>query len=302
MKKTFLLLALAGLVLFSCSREIEYTEEMHIEEVEAWFENRLNSLKGERGWLRLAGLYWLEEGTYTLGSNEGNNIVLPEGSSPDILGAVRLRGRMLEFYPAEGTEIFRDGERVTETVRFEVGEPTEFTSGRLAWTFLERGDLIGLRLYDEQSHVYTSFTGIERFPVDMRWRTQATLLPYPEPTTVPVANILGQVSDVVSPGILEFSLDGETFRLEALETANNRLFIILGDLTNRESTFQGGRYMYVDDPGPNGNVFLDFNMAYNPPCAFSDYTTCQIPPAQNRLPIAIEAGEKRYRDKPGYLD
>jgi uncharacterized protein (DUF1684 family) len=302
MKRKLLFFVLAGLMAYSCSSETTYTDEEHFEEVEVWFGDRISSLKGERGWLKLSGLYWLEEGTTIMGSNPSNQIVLPADASPEILGGIRLTGNSIQFFPAEGAEIYMDDTLLTDTVRFDADASPEFTSGRLAWTVIRRDDLTGLRLFDEMSTVYTSFTGIERYPVDINWRTQATLVPYPEPATVPVANILGQVSYMESPGKLEFSLEGVTYQLEALEAANNRLFIILGDLTNRDATFQGGRYMYVDNPGPNGKVILDFNKAYNPPCAFSDYTTCQIPPAQNRLPIAIEAGEKRYRDKPGYLD
>jgi len=282
------------LFLNNCTTQPELSPEEHLLEVEEWHENRVASLSGERGWLRLAGLFWLEEGTLSFGSDSTNDIAFPEGSIPEFAGTIQFENDFIILTPATGVEIFVDGTLITDAFEIEVSSSPEFTHGRLAWTFLSREELTGLRLYDQESHVYVNFKGIERYPVDLKWSVNATLRPHPGPTEIPVVNILGQTSYVPSPGVLEFSLGDENFRLIALEAANNRLFIIVGDETNRDTTFQGGRYMYIDNPGPNRSIVLDFNKAYNPPCAFSEYTTCQLPPPENRLAVRLEAGEKRY--------
>jgi uncharacterized protein (DUF1684 family) len=283
------------ILLSACSPDYSISDEEHFQEVEQWHQNRVETLKGERGWLKLAGLFWIDQGTSTFGSDSSHPIVFPEGSIPENAGYFNFDGDLITFFPAEGVSILADNKAIETSVSFSVDESPEFTFGRLAWTFLQRDELTGLRLFDQESEVYKNFRGIERFPVDQQWRTVAKLIPYDETTSIPIVNILGQTSDVPSSGILEFELQGETYRLETLEASGgDRLFLIIGDHTNRENTYQGGRYMYVDNPGPNKTVVVDFNMAYNPPCAFSEFTTCQLPPPANRLSVAIEAGEKRY--------
>lgn len=280
------------LLLFGCT-ERQISDDDIKKEIEEWHENRLASLKSPQGWLKLAGLFWLNEGTQTFGSGAEADIVFPKESITQIAGNITLEGEHLTIEPAADAEFYANGSKITSPLRFHRDESPEFSYGRLTWTFLSRDELTGLRLYDEQSYVYTSFAGIERFPVDLSYRVEAVLRPHAEPTSIPVVNILGQTNYNESPGILEFTLKGEQYHLTAIDSGE-RLFLIIGDVTNRSSTFQGGRFLYVDNPGPNGTVIVDFNMAYNPPCAFSDYTTCPIPPPENRLNVAIEAGEKRY--------
>lgn len=282
----------ALLLLFGCTERPQSEEEIK-KEIEEWHENRLASLKSPQGWLKLAGLFWLDEGSQTFGAGEEANLVFPDGSINEIAGSITLEGELITIEPSDDVEFYADGNLVTSPLYFHRDESPEFSYGRLTWTFLSRDELTGLRLYDEQSYVYTSFAGIERFPVDLNYRVEAVLRPHAEPTSIPVVNILGQTNFNDSPGILEFNLKGEQYQLTAIDSGE-RLFLIIGDLTNRSSTFQGGRFLYVDNPGPNVTVIVDFNMAYNPPCAFSDYTTCPIPPPENRLDVAIEAGEKRY--------
>jgi len=288
------ILLFTGLFLIACSNEHAITEQEHLAEVEAWHEHRINSLSAERGWLRLAGLFWLEHGETPFGSSAEHMIRFPEGSIAAFAGTILYENELITVTPASDVEIFVDGLLLSEPITFHKTESPEFTQGRLAWSFLTRDELTGLRLYDQESYVFTNFQGIERFPVDLSWRIVATLRPHAQPTEIPIVNILGQTGYVPSPGMLEFTIEDKNFQLIALEAANNRLFIILGDETNRDLTYQGGRYMYIDNPGPNRSVVLDFNKAYNPPCAFSEYTTCQLPPPENRLALRVEAGEKRY--------
>ncbi len=290
------LCALTGAVALSaCESDRTLTEEEHKELVDAWHKDRIERLGEEQGWLKLAGLFWLDDGNHRFGSDQDNDIVLPEGSIDEEAGTVTVNGRELTFAPKSDGMFSINGEALNGSVTFNMDNPLEFTHGRLTLTFIERDDLIALRLYDQQSELYTGFTGIDRFPVDKSYRVEATLIPHDEQTTIPIINILGQTNENETPGILEFELNGETHSLWAISASGGeRLFLIVADHTNRSSTFGGGRFLYVDNPGPGNSITLDFNKLYNPPCAFSDYTTCPLPPPENRLNTAIEAGEKRY--------
>ncbi|MCC5934702.1 MAG: DUF1684 domain-containing protein [Balneolales bacterium] len=281
---------LAFLLLQACGSSLS-----HEKEVELWHEDRVERLSAERGWLKLAGLFWLEDGTHTFGTADTNDIILPENSILPEAGSLTINGSMITLSPAEDGLFSINGEALTGNLTFPVENALEPEHGRLAFTFIERGGEIALRLYDQQSYVYTGFTGIERFPVNAAFKTEAKLIPHEQASSLPILNVLGQVTDTDSPGILTFELGGEPLSLWALgEADDEQLFLIVADHTNREETFGGGRFLYVPNPGPNGTVLLDFNKLYNPPCAFSDYTTCPLPPPENRLPVRIEAGEKRY--------
>lgn len=274
----------------------EVTEPITLqEENDIWHADRIERLKEERGWLKLAALQWLEDGEHTFGTSSDNNIVLPEGSIDEYAGSIIIDGNDITLAPAEDGMFSISGEALTGNITFPAENPIEADHGRLTFTFIEREGEIALRLFDQQSYVYENFRGIERFPADENFIVEATLIPHEEETTIPIINVLGQTTPNDTPGILEFELEGEMHSLWAISASEGeRLFLIVADLTNRSTTFGGGRFIYVDNPGPQGTITVDFNMLYNPPCAFSDYTTCPLPPPENRLNVAIEAGEKRY--------
>jgi len=291
------IIALTGAFISACNGTgDEATEPITLQEQnDQWHKERIERLKEEQGWLKLAGLHWLEDGEHTFGTSSDNDIVLPEGSISENAGRLIIDGTDITLAPNEDGMFSISGEALTGSITFSAENPIEADHGRLTFTFIEREGEIALRLYDQQSYVYENFRGIERFPADENFIVEATLIPHETETTIPIINILGQTSHDETPGILEFELEGETHSLWAISASEGeRLFLIVADLTNRSTTFGGGRFLYVDNPGPNGTVALDFNMLYNPPCAFSDYTTCPLPPPENRLNVAIEAGEKRY--------
>jgi len=159
---------------------------------------------------------------------------------------------------------------------------------------IRRGDRLGVRSKDSESPVRTEFRGIEHYPASWEWRVEGRFEPYEPPKHVPVPTVLGTVDDELSPGAVVFEAEGRTLRLDVLEGADeHEVFVIFGDTTNGTETYGGGRFLYADlEPG--GRLVLDFNKAYNPPCAFTPYATCPLPPKQNRLPLAIRAGEKKY--------
>lgn len=262
-------------------------------EVEEWQQERIDRLKEPHGWLRLSGMFWLSEGNNSFGSGEDTDIRFPEGAIPERAGNFVLDGRTVTMIIDEGVEVTVEGDPVSEMILFDGDETPEVEHNSLMWHVIERDDLIGIRLYNSENEQADNFDGFPRYDVDPEWHRKAKFIPNPEGTTISIANVLGQQIDAPSPGVLEFSLGGEVYTLDALE-GPERLFIIVGDETNRTETYQAGRYLYIDYPEEGSNyTVIDFNTAYNPPCSYNRFTTCQLPPLNNRLDLAIEAGEKR---------
>lgn len=176
--------------------------------------------------------------------------------------------------------------------------PDSTTNPRIAyqslrWFIIKRDKIVGIRLRDIESEGVQKFEGIDRYPVDQKWRVEATVEQSAEPRTISITNVLGQTTDQVSPGTLVFRIDEKEYRLDAL-TEGEELFIIFGDPTNENETYPSGRYVYAKQPDENGKTILDFNKAYNPPCAFTPFATCPLPPKQNVLMVEVRAGEKKY--------
>lgn len=295
----FYLIALIAAValLTNCKQDSaeSVTPPDYIEEIRDWQQKRLRSLKSENGWLSLAGLYWLNEGENTFGADSANAVIFPKGKAPAFMGKFILdKGEVfIEINP--GIEVLFAGKPLASRKIFgkELVEPTVLSYGSLSWFIIQRGNKFGIRLRDSENPAIRRFQGIESYPIDPRWKVEAQLEPYEPPKTVPIQNVLGMMTNERSPGVLAFDLDGRTYRLEALEEADE-LFIIFSDETSGNETYGLGRYLYTRKPGSDGMTILDFNKAYSPPCAFTEFATCPLPPAQNHLPIKITAGEKYH--------
>jgi uncharacterized protein (DUF1684 family) len=272
--------------------------EPHRAEIEAWRAKRLASLKREDGWLTLVGLFWLQEGENRLGSDSASNrIVFPKDTTPKTLGSLDLSKGVVTLRAARDAGLTSDGHPVTTlTLRSDTeGSPTIVKHGRISFFLIKRGERLGVRVKDSRSPALLAFRGIDTYPIDARWRFDARFEPYPPGKTIAVPNILGSTEQEKSPGAVVFETSGRESRLDAVtEEGSDKLFLIFGDQTNGVDTYGGGRFLYAAQPGKDGRVVLDFNKAYNPPCVFTPYATCPLPPAQNRLPIRVEAGEKRY--------
>jgi uncharacterized protein (DUF1684 family) len=188
-----------------------------------------------------------------------------------------------------------DGLPVRDAIVFDTAtlHPPVLSHGSLRWTIIRRSERIGVRLRDLEHPALRSFKGVDRFPVGREWVVRARLVTSPIPRAIPVTNVLGQTNLLPSPGRLVFSLQGRTFALDALEEGDE-LFILFGDATNGEGTYASGRFLYAQRPGADGMTLLDFNRAINPPCAFTPYATCPLPPRQNILPMEVRAGEKNF--------
>lgn len=261
------------------------------DQIDQWHRTRLESLQRPDGWLSLVALHWLDDGhAYTLGSQA--DLDLPD-SAPPVLARVTRHGKQVRF---EFTRPVLWGKEQVTQAEVSTDEPEgkrPFRSDSLLWYVIERDGQVGLRIKDSQSPVRTKFTGIERFPVDAQWRIAARLVAHPGKVEVP--SVLGGQTSEDSPGEVVFSHQGREYRLKALaEPGETGLFIIFADKTNGNSTYGAGRFLYTEAPQADGSVWLDFNKAYNPPCTFTHFATCPLPPGQNRLDFEVLAGEKRY--------
>ena len=287
-----IIIILALSIIVTAADDPTYTKAM-----EKWRADRLEEINGEDGWTTLVGLYWLNEGPNKFGSDPSNEIVLPRSSAPKFAGSMRLDNGVVTLEAKPDAGITSDGNAASTLVlqSDDSGKPTVLKLGSLKLFVIKRGDKLGLRVKDKQNPARSHFAGLDYFPVDLKWRLDAKFEPYDPPKIIPIVNVLGLVDNMTSPGALVFELNGKTHRLDpVLEKGSKQLFIIFGDKTTGKETYGAGRYLYGDPAGDDGKVVLDFNKAHNPPCAFTVFATCPLPPRQNRLAIRVEAGEKKY--------
>lgn len=248
-------------------------------DIAAWRQKREASLRSDNGWLTLTGLFWLHDGANSFGRGPSNEIALEDG--PPHAGTFNLQGGKVTVSMAGNT-------RAVEPDSADVVK-----AGRLNLYVIKRGDKYGIRVKDPESKARREFHGLDYFPADERYRVTARWVA--EPRHIPILNILGQTEDSDCPGYAVFQLNGKDLKLyPIIETPGDKeLFYIFRDQTAGKETYGAGRFLYSAMP-QDGKVVLDFNKAYNPPCTFSPYATCPLPPPENRLPIRIEAGEKKY--------
>lgn len=269
----------------------------HRAEVERWRAQRLERLRRDDGWLTLVGLYWLEPGENRFGTDRANQLVFPEGTAPGYLGSLQLDGGEVRVRVAPGAEVTHEGKPVREMALQSdaAGSPTILQHGSLKFNVIKRGERFGIRLKDSKAKALREFQGMDNFPIDPAWRLTARFEPYAPPRTITVPNVTGQPTQETVPGAIVFERNGKSFRLEPVaEEGSEELFIIFGDQTNGHETYGAGRFVYAPQPDAAGKVVLDFNRAYNPPCVFTPYATCPLPPPQNKLALRIEAGEKTF--------
>ena len=253
-----------------------YSDSIH-----EWQINRNDKLRQADSWLTLVGLFWLKQGDNSIGSANSNDFVLPPGSVPPHLGTLRLAGQTITFVSADG---------FSRTLSYDEEKPGVVRSGSVSFFAIKRGDRFAVRAKDNASPVLKNFTGLEYFPVDPKFHFSAAFSP--DQRKIPILNILGETEMQLSPGIVVFAYEGRTYHLRPI-LEGKTLFFLFKDATNRTQTYQAGRMLNTPLPS-NGKVDLDFNRSYNPPCTFTPYATCPLPPKENILPFAVEAGELRY--------
>jgi len=284
---------LAAILLLTACREKEapvaqapaVDEAKHQQEITQWQENRAERLLREDGWLTLVGLFWLEEGQNVVTLPSGQTLRLTRSGEKATLTpdpSMTVEGKPL----AGPSELRNDADLKGSTI---------VQMGSVRFNTIKRGERLGLRVKDANARTRTEFAGLEYYPIDAQWRVDARLEPYNPVKKIPIDDVTGMHSESDSPGALVFTLGGKEYRLDpVLEEGSDELFIIFRDETAKDETYPAGRYLYAKKPGPDGKTDIDFNKAYNPPCAFTPFATCPLPPLQNRLKMRIEAGEKRY--------
>lgn len=270
-----------------------------VEQTRAWQAKRNKSLSDSTGWLALAGLFPLSHGQFSLGSGADNDIRFPPGA-PSHIGRLRLTPAALHFEAAPDLDV-RTGEAPAADLQLRSDEaeqgPTRLRLGPWSWWVIERVGRRWLRLSDAAHPALTDPAPIEFFAIDSAWRVSARLRLEPDAPPVAVPTVLGVPIMETAAGVLEFELDGRPYRLRALDR-NGDLFLIFADLTSGTTTYGAGRFLWAEAPDEAGHTILDFNRAYNPPCAFTPFATCPLPPPGNRLDVAVRAGEKNWDGAP----
>jgi uncharacterized protein (DUF1684 family) len=270
-----------------------FSQSAYLEEIRQFDSSRVAYLKSDKGWLNLAGLLWLSEGRNSFGSDPKNKIVFPGTGIPARAGYFELNKGVVTMVTEAGSGVTVDGKFRPKALIYHPDSahlPTG-AMGSLRWTIKKSDDQYGIRLRDLEHRAVKEFRGLQRFPVDTSWRVRAFL--QKSSGGIPITNVLGQTINLESPGKLIFTIKGREYSLDAL-WEGEQLYIIFGDETTGVTTYASGRYIYARKPGPDGYTILDFNKAFNPPCAFTDFATCPVPPKQNWLDVAVTAGEKSY--------
>lgn len=256
--------------------------DSYTDSIRAWQQKRDAGLRSPDGWLTLVGLFWLKPGDNTIGSADSNDFVLPKGSAPAQVGRLRLAGSTVTLIKPDGP---------SQALSYDDEKPDVMHAGTISFFVIKRSNRLGVRAKDSASPALKNFEGMKYFPINPEFHFEAQLIPAPK--KISILNILGQTDLEDSPGIVEFIYKGEKYHLRPIYE-DNTLFFLFKDPTNKTQTYQAGRMLNTPLPVA-GKVDLDFNLAYNPPCTFTPYATCPLPPKENKLPFPVEAGEMRYK-------
>jgi uncharacterized protein (DUF1684 family) len=287
-------------LLMAAAGSVVAADPAYLKSVEEWRERADKGLRRDNGWLTLAGRYVMKPGVNTFGTGKGNDIVFPEGLGPERMGTITIEPGRVFVKLEPGVTMTKDGVAMTDKVMSTSLENRDWvTMGRAAFHVIEREGRYVLRLADNESEVRKRFGGRVWYEVKEPYRVKAKYVPYNPPRKIAIVNVLDEVSDEPAPGYVEFKLNGRTHRLDAVGD-DKGLFFVFRDATAGQTTYGPGRFLYVEQrPKPGETFLLDLNRAYNPPCAFSEFTTCPLPPKQNILKTRVEAGEKYPPRKAG---
>lgn len=300
---------LAALALAGCGRDgaqqpagpAAVLDKQFLADDLAWREQRLEALRKPDGWTSLVGLHWLELKAHYIGSSPDSGIRLAVG--PAKMGMVSVDGDQVWFTPEKNVALALDGKPLAGRVRFYSDRderPTriDFDDGKGQLTLIQRGDRRALRVRHADADSRVHFAGLDYWPADPAWRIDARFVPNEVGKTIPIVDIVGITTEQPNAGAVEFEKDGRSYRLEAIGEPGRELFIVFADRTSGHGSYPAGRFLDAGAPDAQGRVVLDFNRAYNPPCAFTPFATCPLPPPENRIDLAVTAGEKNYHHEP----
>ncbi len=265
-------------------------------EILDWQKTLDTNLRKENSWLALAGLFWLDEGVNTFGADNKNDIVFPDSDIPPQIGAFIVDGDAVTLKVTANTPVDVDGVPAKEALlRPDVsGAPTQLKLGALSFILIQREDGFGIRLWDNSRPERDTFPGRQWYPVDEKFRLEGRYTRFADEKLVSFKRENGADFEAKMEGEVSFFVGNESYALLAFEDEEGELFIMFRDATNGVETYGSGRYLSVDAP-EEGKAIIDFNRAVNPPCAFTDFATCPLPPAQNNIPVSIKAGERRQK-------
>lgn len=286
-------------LLTACASPVPEVDPEYRAEIEAWRTSRLENLTSDSGWLTLLGLYWLDPGISRFGADPGNEIPIAVAGVPGLAGTIEVGedGSVVARAVAD-SDVRVNGEPVVESIlkTDAQGKPDVVEVGRATFYVIDRSGKLAARVKDPEAPSRRAFSGIEYFPIDPQSRVTATLEPYDAPREVKIPTVVGTPTTMLAPGLLHFSLGGEALTLEPYVSSSedDSYFLIFRDRTSGHTTYGAGRFLSADAVGPDGTTVVDFNLAYNPPCAFTPYATCPLPTPQNSLTVPVKAGEK-YR-------
>jgi uncharacterized protein len=292
------LVAAALLLASGCSKRHSVDPVSYGKEITDWQTKRAKSISGENSWLTIAGLYWLKPGENSFGSDSSNTVILPPGKIPPIAGIILWKDSILTLTAKPGAGVTVHDSAVT-TIRLRAdmdGEPTVVAMGSVSFYVIRRGEQMGIRVKDKENAARKHFTGLDFYTPNPEWRIEGKYEPYTVPKVIPVTSVIGTVENDTFPGSVVFSKNGREFRLMAGTESGPQpmLYFMFSDETGGKETYGLGRQLSVPMPDSAGTVVMDFNKAYNWPCAYTDFATCPIPPRENHLAIGVEAGEKKY--------
>ena len=263
----------------------------------AWRQQRNDNLRKPDGWTSLIGLHWITLKAHYIGSGADNGIRLAMG--PPKMGMLQQEGGKLFFTPEKNVALTLDG--LPLQARAELHDDLSatpsvigFGDGKGVMTVIARGGRHALRVKHADAPTRLQFSGLTYWPADPAWKIEGRLIANPPGKTLPIVDIIGTTNEEPNPGAVEFQHAGKTYRIEAIDEGDGNLFLVFADRTNGHGSYGAGRFLDAGKPDANGKVMVDFNQAYNPPCAFTPFATCPLPPPENRLDLAITAGEKQY--------
>ncbi len=272
-------------------------EETYTKSINDWHQARAEYLKTPNGWLNLEGLFWLHKGVNTFGKTSKADCHYNNAEFPAILGSFIYEGDSVVWQNEKGQAIKINNREFTTTTPVTVFTANEHAAvmdwSHFSWVVIKREDKVGIRFRNYNAKTLTEFKGLTYFPVNIQWKVKAKLVK-PAQDFLMISNIIGQTTAQKNAGKLVFTVAGKEYSLDAIDEGGKTLFIAFADQTTGNTTYGSGRFIDVEMPDAEGNTYIDFNKAYNPPCAFTAFATCPLPPAQNRLSITINAGEKKY--------
>jgi uncharacterized protein (DUF1684 family) len=288
--KDIAMIAVSSLALSAADSSTDSSADYR-QRVEQWRAQHQKALTADDGWLTVAGLDWLKEGENRVGADPASEVALPPNSAPAHVATISFHAGQAVLHPAPGVPLALNGKPAAQTTLHE--DSDILAINRLKFYLIRRGERTGIRLKDNDSPERKRFAGLSWYPVDPAWRISAKFTAWDTPHTIAFTNTIGQKESEPSPGYVTFTKDGREYRLEpTLE--DGTLFFVFRDRTSGKTTYGASRFLYTE-PAKDGIVYLDFNKAENPPCAFTAYATCPLPPPQNRLDLAVEAGEQNYK-------